>query len=289
MRCSVCGTETQSPFCPNCGTAMQSPVNPAGGDPPVIAVLRQHARSSVMKAVLILLAVSAVLQAALIAAGHTGLITLSINGQPSRVGSLGLLALVLLSFWRLYRAAGQGPGNRLPTAPATVAKVLAIIALIFACLLTLGALAAALALFVPGSALVSEISKQLQEMLPDGSFDVSTILTVGFLVLALLSILELLTTVSLLRTVNAAKQMLRTGMAARLSKLSAVTLLINAGLLVLLSLLNLSTDGFWGLLNNLPLAACLVCFALLILRAKADLDRVFAPAQPVPPAGPELK
>ena len=272
---------------------MQSPVNPAGGDPPVIAVLRQHARSSVMKAVLILLAVSAVLQAALIAAGHTGLITLSINGQPSRVGSLvltlGLLALVLLSFWRLYRAAGQEPGNRLPTAPATVAKVLAIIALIFACLLTLGALAAALALFVPGSARVSAISKQLQEMLPDASFDVSTILTVGFLVLALLSILELLTTVSLLRTVNAAKQMLRTGMAARLSKLSAVTLLINAGLLVLLSLLNLSTDGFWGLLNNLPLAACLVCFALLILRAKADLDRVFAPAQPVPPAGPELK
>lgn len=289
MRCSVCGAETESPFCPNCGAAMQSPA----GDPPAIAVLRTHARSKLMAALLLLQGLLAVLQV-LAALTHNGtLINLSVNGQYSLIGSLvctlGLLALVFFSFLKLYRAAGQEPGTRLPAVPATLGKIFAVIALIFACLLCLGTLAVGLALLLPGSSLAGEFSTQLNELMPDVAYDFSTMLSVGFALMLLLSVLELLSAVSLLRTVNAAKRMLKTGVAARLSKLCAVTLLINAGLLLLLDLLNLSAaSGLWDLLSELPLAACLACFALLILRARADLDRAFAPAAPAAAVGPEL-
>ena len=274
---------------------MPLPNTPQSGDPPVIAILRKHARSGVMKTLLILLGAIAVLQTALIASGRMGIFTLNINGRPSRVGSLlitlALVALVFLSFWKLYRAAGKEPGSRLPTMPATVGKVFTVIALIFACFLAIGALTPALALLIPGSALPDEITKQMHELIPELEMDVSTMLIIGFTILSILSVLELVTTFSLLRTVKAAKHMLKTGVMTRgLSRLSAVTLLINAGLLALFCLLSLfSEGGFWGILNNLPLAGELVCFALLILRARADLDSAFAPsADPAPNAGPEL-
>lgn len=273
---------------------MPRPGTPQSGDPPVIAILRKHARSATMKALLILLGLSAALQILLIALGRSSLIRLSINGRYSPAGSLALtlalLGLIFLSFLRLYRAAGKEPGSRLPTTPATVGKLLAILALIFACLLAMGTVASVLAFLIPNSQLAEEFARQLPKLMPETRLSLSSFLTIHVVVMALLSVLALTSAVSLLRTVNAARRMLKTGAPARMSKLSVTTLLILAGLIALFSLLGLFAEGgFWTLLNNLPLAGCLFCFARLINAARAELEQCFVSAEPTPNAGPELQ
>ncbi len=287
MKCSHCGTEAASPYCPNCGAAMPQSTA-VSGDPPAISVLRKHAASGLMLAVILLMLVNALFQMVRVFTGNGALFTLSLNGEVSALGSaictLLLFALFIVSFWKLYSAAKQAPGNRLPTAPATVAKIFSVIGLVFACLLVLGAIALPLAVAVPGSNLLEQISGMLEEKLPlEEGLDASGILITGMVILAVMGVLELISTISLVRTVSKAKRMLRSGAGEKLSKLTAVTLLINAGLLALSLISTLSGGtGIWDLVTNLLLAALLVCFALLIFRARADLEQ-----SGVPGAGPE--
>lgn len=290
MRCPNCGTEAASSFCPNCGAPMtQAPAAPAG-DPPAIAVLRKHAASGMMLAVLLLLALTALVQVFRSLSGYGSFFTLSINGEASPVGSLILtlllLAIPVLCFRKLYSAARRSPGDRLPTSPATLAKVLSVIWLLFALLLAVGALALALAFLLPGSSFLEEIQARLQTMLPlEGTLDAGSILTLGCILLGLMALLELTASISLLRTSSKAQRMLRTGVAEKLSKLTAVTLLLNAGVLAFSGFSELANPGgLWSLLTNLLLGGLLVCLALLIFRARADLDRLGGPTAP---AGPE--
>lgn len=293
MRCPYCGAEAgEASRCPGCGNPL---IQTEGSlrESPAASVLREHLASPLFLVLICLTAAQALLQTVL-SLIDLGRFHLTVNGQPSPIGS-ALLALavclpILLALWRTRSSALAGEREQISTAAFTLGKLLSI-------LLMLVSFAGFVVLFIAFAAVVQtspdtlaqQVSQELPEvveaLIPEGARAgiARELILVSSLLLALF-LLQLVLSVSLLRCSSAAKRIVRQGRAAKISRLTGALLLADGVLLALGSVVNIQNDGVLpvaaGLATDLLLAAALLVSGLLVLRCRKGMDQLATPRGP---------